>query len=124
MHDDKLPGSHLIFDFADFDTRFYKAVQLYEPENAKPGTVQILFLAEARCVAYQSCAGNQPGFVIMAGFTPADDQDYDDWYRQEHLKEISGITGWRRTSRYELATALRADDAPKFLTLVCTALAL
>jgi hypothetical protein len=116
MQDDSLPGSHQIIDFADFDTRFYKAVQLYEPENAKPGEdrdrVKELLTAD------HFGTGKQPDFVIMAGFTPADDRDYDDWYRKEHLKEISGITGWRRTSRYELSTAVTVTDSPKYLTLV------
>jgi len=39
VHDERLPGSHAIFDFADFDTRYYKWVQTYEPEAAKDGTL-------------------------------------------------------------------------------------
>lgn len=66
--------------------------------------------------------------MISAGFTPADDEDYDKWYRQEHLKDVSGITGWRKTERYALTFARQnrksTDDKqiaepPKFLTLVC-----
>jgi len=37
VHDDSLPGSHAIFDFADFDTRYYKFVQHYEAEGTKSG---------------------------------------------------------------------------------------
>ncbi|KAK0288889.1 hypothetical protein LTR91_018424 [Friedmanniomyces endolithicus] len=105
VHDDSLPGSHAIFDFADFDTRYYKFVQHYEAENAKSG---------------------QADFVIAAGFTPTDEEDYDNWYRQEHLKEISGITGWRKTQRYALTFARQnrkpagekqLAEPPKFLTL-------
>ncbi|KXL44410.1 hypothetical protein M433DRAFT_155048 [Acidomyces richmondensis BFW] len=105
VHDEQLPGSHAIFDFADFDTRYYKWVQTYEPKNTKE---------------------NQPNFVISACFTPADEKDYEDWYRQEHLIEISGISGWRGTQRYELtfarqnrkaAAEKQISDPPKFLTL-------
>ncbi|KAK3627945.1 hypothetical protein LTR56_018935 [Elasticomyces elasticus] len=105
VHHDSIPGSHAIFDFADFDTRYYKFVQHYEAENAKSG---------------------QPDFVIAAAFTPTDDEDYENWYRQEHLKEISGITGWRKTQRYALTFARQnrksaaekeLDEPPKFLTL-------
>ena len=72
----------------------------------------------------------QPDFVIAAAFTPEDDKEYDDWYRQEHLKEVSGITGWRKTERYDLTFARqnrsvgeenKLPEPPKFLTLVsCT----
>ncbi|KAK4891375.1 hypothetical protein LTR27_010029 [Elasticomyces elasticus] len=105
VHHDSIPGSHAIFDFGDFDTRYYKFVQHYEAENAKSG---------------------QPNFVIAAAFTPTDDEDYENWYRQEHLKEISGITGWRKTQRYALTFARQnrkpaaekeLDEPPKFLTL-------
>ena len=36
-HDESLPGSHDMFDYADFDTRIYKFVQLYELENPPSG---------------------------------------------------------------------------------------
>ncbi|KAK5674465.1 hypothetical protein LTS10_012853 [Elasticomyces elasticus] len=105
VHHDSIPGSHAIFDFGDFDTRYYKFVQHYEAESAKSG---------------------QPNFVIAAAFTPTDDEDYENWYRQEHLEEISGITGWRKTLRYALTFARQnrkpaaekeLDEPPKFLTL-------
>ncbi|TKA74995.1 hypothetical protein B0A55_02649 [Friedmanniomyces simplex] len=97
VHDDSLPGSHAIFDFADFDTRYYKFFR-----------------------------AGQADFVIVAAFTPTDEEDYDNWYRQEHLKEISGITGWRKTQRYALTFARQnrkparekqLAEPPKFLTL-------
>lgn len=65
--------------------------------------------------------------MISAGFTPADDDDYENWYREEHLKEISGIPGWRKTERYELLFGVEGGkppeeksipDPPKYLTLV------
>lgn len=37
VHDDAIPGSHGIFDFAQFDTRYYKQVQLYEPQSPRSG---------------------------------------------------------------------------------------
>ncbi|EME77271.1 uncharacterized protein MYCFIDRAFT_83221 [Pseudocercospora fijiensis CIRAD86] len=106
VHCDKLPGSGQIFELADFDTRYYKLKQLYGPESEAIGDAQ-------------------PDFVIVAGFTPADDEDYEQWYQQEHLTEISGITGWRKTERYELFFARSnrdynnplVADKPKYLTL-------
>ena len=50
--------------------------------------------------------------------TPADDQDFEDWYREEHLVDGSKLTGWRKTERYEVYDRLRTEDSPKFLTLV------
>ena len=50
--------------------------------------------------------------------TPADDEDFENWYRQEHLVEGSKITGWQRTERYELFDPLRTQEATKKLTLV------
>lgn len=33
VEEDKLPDTHRIFDLANFDTRYYKFVQLYEPKT-------------------------------------------------------------------------------------------
>ncbi|KAK6429258.1 hypothetical protein LTR95_014592 [Oleoguttula sp. CCFEE 5521] len=105
VHDDNLPGSGAIFDVASFDTRYYAFEQLYEPEETK---------------------NDQPDFVIACGFTPSDDAEYDRWYRESHLREVSEITGWRRTGRYVLQFARENRKAagdnelakpPKFLTL-------
>ncbi|OQN97841.1 hypothetical protein B0A48_16151 [Cryoendolithus antarcticus] len=105
VHDDQLPGSGAVFEYADFDTRYYAFEQWYEPEKTK---------------------SDQPDFVIACGFTPSDDAEYDDWYRTQHLREVSEITGWRKTGRYTLTYARQnrkpAGDSdiaapPKFLTL-------
>ena len=42
VHDEKLPGSHHIFDFADFDTRYYKVVQLFEGESSTTGKSRLV----------------------------------------------------------------------------------
>ncbi|KAK5117992.1 hypothetical protein LTR62_004036 [Meristemomyces frigidus] len=105
VHDDNLPGSGAIFDLADFDTRYYKMVQLYEREKTNH---------------------EQPSFVIVFASTPADDREYDAWYREEHLQECEQITGWRKTARYELTFGRQnrksqaengLGQPPKFLTL-------
>ena len=41
-HDESLPGSQDMFDFAFFDARFYKATTLYEPEHPKSSKVEKL----------------------------------------------------------------------------------
>jgi hypothetical protein len=46
---DLLPGpSHMIFDFVDFDTRYYELVQTYEPE----GTKHICLCVRSRTAIY------------------------------------------------------------------------
>ena len=60
----------------------------------------------------------QPDLVLSAEMTPEDEQDFEDWYRQEHLQLGSKATGWRRTERYQLIKAFRNSEAPKYLTLV------
>ena len=64
--------------------------------------------------------------MISFGYTPADEKDADDWYRQEHLKDVSGVSTWRWTERYELTFARQnrkpveekqIAEPPKFLTL-------
>lgn len=35
-HHETIPGSHDMFDYGFFDTRFYKTVQVYEQENSNP----------------------------------------------------------------------------------------
>ncbi|KXT05145.1 hypothetical protein AC578_7605 [Pseudocercospora eumusae] len=108
VHCDKLPGSGKtsIFELADFDTRYYKLKQLYARE-------------------FEHVGKPQPDFVVVAAFTPADEEDYEQWYQQEHLQEIAKITCWRKTERYELFFARSNRDydkpllaqKPKFLTL-------
>lgn len=63
----------------------------------------------------------QPDFLLSTEMLPANEKDFEDWYRQEHLVDGSKISGWRRTERYELFNALRTEDAPKYLTLVSQA---
>ena len=77
----------------------------------------------SRCGSPGSIGGadkriDQPDLLLSTEMLPADEQDFDDWYRQEHLVDGSKISGWRRTERYELFNALRTEDAPKYLTLV------
>ncbi|KAK4496019.1 hypothetical protein PRZ48_013288 [Zasmidium cellare] len=104
VEEDELPGTK-IFNLANFDTRYYKFVQLYEVDNPR---------------------SEPPNLVISAGFTPADDEDYENWYQQEHLEEISGISTWRKTERYKLFFSREnrkppeqreIPHPPKYLTL-------
>ena len=57
--------------------------------------------------------------IISAALTPAvgTDEDFDNWYRQEHLGTVSKCSGYVRTRRYKLKTAVTAKDVPTYLAL-------
>lgn len=108
VHSDMLPGpSHACFDIADFDTRYYEAVQTYEAKDAPAGPARM---------------------VISAGLTPAPgtDDDFDKWYREEHCRDLAKCPGYRRTRRFKLtfgrqnrlpATEKKIAEPPKYLAL-------
>ncbi|TKA74538.1 hypothetical protein B0A49_02989 [Cryomyces minteri] len=95
VHHDILPGTKAIFDVAEFDTRYYAHVQTFETDGAKPGAANL---------------------VISADFTPAEggENDFDPWYRQEHLHKLAKCPGYRQTRRSEKKRLL---EPPMFLAL-------
>jgi len=91
-----LPGSGKIFDVADFDVRYLEKVQTYEPAGTKPG--------RGTC-------------IMSVGMEPSvSDEDFDDWYRKQHLDMLSMCDGYLRTTRYKLhyarANRPTADSVP------------
>jgi len=84
VHSNILPGpSRYIWDFVAYDARIYKHIQTYEPEGTKAGPANLL---------------------LAVGLTPAPgtDDDFNAFYREEHIKLICKTTGYRRTRRYKL----------------------
>lgn len=106
-----------MFDYAFFDTRFYKLVQSIAREDAPAG--MILSTKSTNLRAILTSLTDPADFCLSTEMTPEDAKEFDDWYRQEHLRDGSKIKGWRRTERYELLEAFRAPEAPSHLTLVC-----
>ncbi|KAH8675716.1 hypothetical protein BX600DRAFT_507931 [Xylariales sp. PMI_506] len=78
---DKLPGSGIIYDLADFDVRYDSLIQVYDPTNKGNVSAQI----EQK--------------------ETADLEDFDKWYREEHLGLLSKAAGYLRTTRYKLSYA-------------------
>ena len=113
-HHEDIPGSHDMFDYGYFDTRFYKTIQVYGQAASNPSTPRGNGYIETRLIH----ALDQPDLLLSTEMLPADEQDFENWYQQEHLVDGSKIGGWRRTERYELFNALRTEDAPKYLTLL------
>lgn len=98
-----------IFKCARFDTRFYAEVQCFENPNRPPPSPS---------------SANK--FLISAALEPpnSDVDDFDAWYRQEHLDVLANAPGYVRTRRYEVVsgTSLKEfqrseGDGPKFLAL-------
>jgi len=84
VHSDILPGpSHYIWDFVAYDARIYQHIQTHEQEGTKVGPANLL---------------------LAVGLTPAPgtDDDFNAFHREEHIKVVSKITGYRRTRRYKL----------------------
>lgn len=55
----------------------------------------------------------------MVYMSPTNAQDFDDWYRSEHLTLLSKIPGYRRSLRYKLgpATPLTRGEPPTYLAI-------
>lgn len=58
-------------------------------------------------------------FIVTVEMQPADEEDFDKWYREEHLHLVRNITGYRRSLRYELGarTPITVGEPGKYLTI-------
>lgn len=93
--------------FVDFDTRFYQRIQVFE----KPKK-----------------AGQQKGIGRVIKSTaiqpsPGLEEEFNRWYQEEHLEQVSRMPGWTKSTRYELIFKVQnkddmdAEEAPKYLAL-------
>lgn len=50
---------------------------------------------------------------------PVDEPDFENWYREEHLEQLSKLPGYRRSSRYILGpkTPLTLGEPGRFLAI-------
>ena len=50
---------------------------------------------------------------------PVDEEDFEKWYREEHLDMLHKLPGYRRSSRYRSGpkTHLTEGDPPKYLAI-------
>ncbi|KAB2111776.1 hypothetical protein AG0111_0g1164 [Alternaria gaisen] len=106
----KPPGADLIEDVyknVRFDIRFYEEVQVVEGSTPSP-----------------------PKFLISAALDPPKDaastDDFDAWYRQEHIPMLERAPGFVRSRRFKLSNATVinefqvgdvTEEAPRFLAL-------
>jgi hypothetical protein len=80
--------------FVDFDTRFYKRVQVLQ----KPGQDRREIGRVIKSTAIH------PGCGM--------DEEFDRWYREEHLQQVSQMPGWKKSARFELIYKVQSNDDP------------
>ncbi|RDW64780.1 hypothetical protein BP6252_10431 [Coleophoma cylindrospora] len=81
VHSKLLPGGGPIYDLADIDVRYYGLIQVFDPTNLGAGKTK---------------------FIMTAAMETGDgltDEDIDDWYRKEHLNQLSHVPGTNAQSR-------------------------
>lgn len=84
---------------AVFKPRMYEKVQTFETSDSPAREI-----------------GNT---VIAVGMEPGDEEDFDEWYRKQHLDMLSMCKGYRRCTRYRRLDVQKGDEsgAPRFLAL-------
>jgi hypothetical protein len=86
------------------DIRHYKRIQLFSKPaqtGSKTGIGAVI-----KCTAIQPTTGTEA--------------DFDQWYREEHLEQVSQMPGWRKSTRYELISSNDSADAdapPRYLAI-------
>lgn len=55
VQEHKLPDTHRIFDLANFDTRYYKFIQLYERDTPSTGTTKNVLCGDIRLFIDRMC---------------------------------------------------------------------
>ena len=62
-----------------------------------------------------------PSYLLTVEMEPseANEKDFDDWYRQEHLNLLSKLPGYRRSLRYVIGpkTYITQGEPPKYLAI-------
>jgi len=83
----------------EFDARNYKLIQDYDPDRR---------------------GESAPPSILTVEMQPVDEEDYDRWYREEHLDMLHKLPGYRRGARYVLGPhtgLMQVGDPPKYLAI-------
>ncbi|KIW86631.1 uncharacterized protein Z519_12756 [Cladophialophora bantiana CBS 173.52] len=81
-----------------WDSRVYKLIQDFDPRGL----------------------GHTPApFILNVQMEPPDDDDYNNFYRDEHLYMLSRVPGYRRSQRYQLESSDDVDlsAVPRFMAV-------
>ncbi|KIW77578.1 hypothetical protein Z517_10024 [Fonsecaea pedrosoi CBS 271.37] len=83
---------------ATWDSRIYKLIQDFDPKGL----------------------GHTPApYILNVQMEPADDDDYNTFYRDEHLYMLSRVPGYRRSQRYQLVSSddVNLSAVPRFMAV-------
>lgn len=108
---DVLPGSGHMKESIEFQIHLYEHIQTFEGQKERPAD------------------GHRASRIIQVASDPDNskmtDQEFDDWYRLQHLDMLHMTRGHRRTTRYQLIppnddTVIGSEDfdsIPRFTAL-------
>jgi len=92
-----LPGKD-IMPCAEWDVRNYELIEDRDPKG----------------LGHQT----PPPFILNVIMEPTDDEDYLDWYKNEHLSMLAKVPGYRRSQRYRLGKPTgMPENPPRFLVV-------
>ena len=84
-------------------------------------------ISDQRCKDYEQKVTTGMRYIAMNSFQPEDtsEQDFHDWYEQEHIPMLSKVPGWLRSSRWQLTDArdprrweeVQTSNVAKYLAL-------
>ncbi|KAK3049654.1 hypothetical protein LTR09_009076 [Extremus antarcticus] len=91
-------NSSLTQDNGDFDARYYKLFQEYDPK---------------------STGEKLSPYILCVYMNPSDEEDFEKWYREEHLGLLAKLPGYRRSLRYKLdrPNPLSQDGTQPYLAI-------
>ncbi|KAJ9622121.1 uncharacterized protein PV06_05805 [Exophiala oligosperma] len=94
------PGHKPTVEIGDFDCRNYKLIQEYDPNKI---------------------GDSAPPYLLTVEMEPTaeNEEDFDQWYRKEHLELLSKLPGYRRSLRYIVGprTPVTQGDPPRYLAI-------
>ncbi|KAK5946630.1 hypothetical protein PMZ80_000773 [Knufia obscura] len=92
-------GTPSIAENGDFDARVYNLIQEFDPKGT----------------------GETPApFIVTVEMNPANIDDFEKWYREEHLDMLAKMPGYRRSLRYRLGPATpmtKGESQPGYLAI-------
>ncbi|KAI1628309.1 hypothetical protein EDD37DRAFT_678474 [Exophiala viscosa] len=111
---------------AEWDSRVYKLVQDFDPKGAgyseSIALICVLIISSSLLKlfppSWRGLEAPAP-FILSVQMEPNDDDDYDKFYRDEHLYMLSKVPGYRRSQRYQLVSSdhLSLSSVPRFMAI-------
>ena len=95
--------------------RYYKLLQKYDPKGVGESPFDYTRTAD---IITNFPIETAP-IVVAIYMNPEDPEDFEKWYREEHLKMLSKLPGYHRSLRYKIGprTPLTQGDTEPYLAL-------